>query len=350
MLNMKNKTSNDDELQIPMLKQPFMSMIENDRHGRIELHLRGGFDSPQENNQQLTELAQLAEEYPVALVYINSGGGRVDLLMELIHILKKFETVITVCLSDAASAGFMLWCTGDVRVVAHSAEMMAHRESSGWQGKTDHVIERYDFIKRRFEFVFKDLCGEVLTDDEMEKARRSELWFLGQDMIDRGVAISWEQFHKNDTDPYSSFEIVERGEGQYMRVGNYMVPVNIEVVEGELYSIFEILYGMQNPKNLVESVEEEMGEDSSPASPTPEPTLSEEEIRDTLRGVFGKGNYRIYLFSGIVADMVAIVNGEEKTIGRIPEEGLTADELIGMIQDAGFSDLIRDWVDKTLMQ
>lgn len=305
-----------DMAALPMFKNPFITIVKNDRHQRIELHLRGYFESPQESTQQLTELYQLAESYPTVLVYINSGGGRVDLLMELHNALKKFDHVITVVNSDAASAGFMLWASGHVRVVCHHAELMIHRESSGSMGKTDQMIDRVDFMKRRFEKIFSMFCEDVLTEAEKERARLTEVWFTGDDMIERGAAISWDQFQERDTTPYNSLEIVERDGATYLRQGNYLTPVNVTPAEDAFYSLFDILYEVPDPVNLIEGKtlaevagfeepdqpeEEEQKEEVVDKDLDSNLRLSKDKAREIMRDCFGKGNYRIYHPGVIVA-------------------------------------------------
>lgn len=309
LLSTMKQNDEGDMAALPMFKNPFITILKNDRHQRIEIHLRGYFESPQESTQQLTEIYQLAEMYPTALVYITSGGGRVDLLMELYNALKKFDHVITVVNSDASSAGFMLWATGDVRVVCDHAEMMIHRESGGSMGKTDQMIDRVDFMKRRFEKIFAMFCDDVLSEEEKQRARLTEVWFTGEDMIERGAAISWDQFQQLDTQPYNSVEIIERDGAAYLRQGNYLTPVNVTPTEDAMYSIFDVLYDVPDKKNIIDGYT--LAEVAGMEEPTDEKEesaddldqyhgydlndpLNEHNVRDILRKVFGKGKFRVY--------------------------------------------------------
>ena len=353
----------ESAVQIPMMKQPLLTMIKNDKHNRVEVHLRGHFESPQECSHELTELHQLAEMYPTALVYIASAGGQIDMLMELAGSLQRFENLITVSLSDACSAGFMLWCLGHVRVVAPNAEMMIHRETSGYANKTDLVLERFEFLKRRFESIFEEMCGAVLDADEMEKARWSEVWFLGKDLIERGKAISWDQFHMNDTMPREVIEIVDVNGQSYLSKEGLLIPVSIQIEENAAYSIFDVMYGVTDPVSLIENDTEEEPEEKCDVDPeekcdvelsVPEYQFNNWEstnthkygvLRSLLRRVFGKGNFRVSS-GGSVSISYIDVDGKLQPLVR-SGSSLLLHDVVGAILELDFSpyhDRLFEWL------
>ncbi len=47
------------------------------------------------------------------------------------------------------------------------------------------------------------------------KARTTEVFFTGEEMIERGVAISWDQFHERDLTPLETMNVVSVN-GQYL--------------------------------------------------------------------------------------------------------------------------------------
>lgn len=292
----RNKNDNQsEEMNLMMPMNRFITLAKNDELGRVDVHLRGIFESPQSCTQELTELHHLSSQYPTACVYINSDGGRIDLLMELTNILKKFQSVITVVTSNAASAGFMLWCIGDVRVVCPHAEIMAHRETSGMIDKTHPMSDRVEFLKRRFDHLFVDLCGDFLTEEEIELAKRGELWFLGEDFIEREQAISWEKFCSVDSAPPEPIALVNIDDVVYMDVSGLLMPVkDIEMDDGELYNPHQIIYGVHNPKNLLEGlVEPDENEEEDSRNLSQDVIGTEERFRSILRDAFGKGQYQI---------------------------------------------------------
>lgn len=363
---------NDDQseaIQIPAMKQPLLTLVKNDAHDRVEVHLRGTFDSPQECTSELTELHQLAEMYPTALVYIGSRGGQIDMLMELAGALERFDNLITVSLAEASSAGFMLWCLGDVRVVSPTAEMMVHRETSGYANKTDLVLERFEFLKRRFEAIFEQMCGHILDEEEMEKARRSEVWFIGQDFIDRGKAISWDQFHVRDTTPQDVMEIVDVDGKRYLSKEGILIPVTLDLDGDKAYSLFEIMYGVKEPEGITiygddgEELEEEKqnaihDEECDIQLKVPEYQFNNWEstntrhkyrvLRSLLRSVFGKGNFRVSTTSDSISIAYIDVN-DVRRLKPLAQSGssLLMDDIVEAILGLSFSpyhDRLFEWL------
>jgi len=281
----------------------FLTLAKNDKHNRVDIHVRGEFDSPQNSTKDLTELYDLSETYTTACIYINSEGGRIDTLMELVNVLGKFDSVITVVTSNASSAGFMLWSIGDVRVVCPSAEMMVHRETSGYIDKTYPMHDRVTFLKRRFDKLFVDLCNDVLTEEELEEAKRGELWFLGEDFIDRGIAVSWESFIERDQQNVDVLPILTFDDVMYAEVGGMFIPVEeIKFKEYEAYRPMDIVYALPNTESIVsvEDVEDEYTEtkekpdDDTTSITCPEEAVgSFDTVRDILRNKFGKGNFSV---------------------------------------------------------
>jgi len=354
---------------------PLITLFRNDTHNRVELHLRGEFGSPQECTAEIAELGQLSTQYSTILVYISSIGGRIDLLMEIMGMLEKFNTIITATLSDANSAGFMLWARGDVRVVAPTAEMMIHRETSGYINKTDLVLERYEFVKRRFERIFVEFCGHILTQEEMDRARISEVWLLGQDLIDRQKAISWEQFHSNDTLPREVMEIVEvRGQRYVVQDGEFLVPVDVVFSSDAVYSVFDVVYDLPETISLIndsqdatdEDDEDDDDEENDDAKQLEAKTFIEDDfpdwwttihfgtyniisservdvLRDIMRSVFGKGKYAYSPYSS--CDLLTYI--EDGSRYTMFEESFTLSDLIMAILtllDDPYSDRMSEWL------
>lgn len=297
---MTKSDNEQSENLISLMGDRFLTLAKNDKHSRVDIHVRGSFDSPQDSTKDLTELYDLSETYNTACIYINSEGGRIDTLMELVNVLGKFDSVITVVTSNASSAAFMLWSIGDVRVVCPSAELMVHRETSGYIDKTYPMHDRVTFLKRRFDKLFVDLCNDILTEEELEEAKRGELWFLGEDFIERGNAISWETFIERDQQNVDVLPILTLDERMYAEIGGMFIPVeSIELNENEAYRPLDIIYAVPKVQSLMSSelngnyaVEENKNEDV-------DNTLSLvyitdiDQVRDLLREAFGPGNFSV---------------------------------------------------------
>lgn len=273
--------------------QSFMTLLKNDRHNRIEVHLRGEFSGPEQNSQELSELYQLSEMYPTVIFYINSVGGRVDTLTEIINVAKKFDFVITICNGQASSAGFMLWCIGNVRVVDDLAEMMFHREGWGMGGKTDQILDRAEFAKRHFERIMHEWCGDVVSTEEMEKARTTEVWISGHELIEREKAISWQQFHERDTMPLEMMTVaMVNGSYYLMSGGDVAIPVDISVLSETPVSLATEIYTGEEPTEE-EAASEAAREGMEMLLNDLDNPDTRDVLREVLRDTYGKGNFQV---------------------------------------------------------
>src|SRR3972149_4514541 len=66
-------------------------------------------------------------ENSIVIVYINSFGGSVDTVSDLIFNLKRFKNLITVCSSVAESGGAFVFLQGKYRLITPNAYLMIHQ-------------------------------------------------------------------------------------------------------------------------------------------------------------------------------------------------------------------------------
>lgn len=236
-----------EEMQMPMVPQPkFLTIARNDDRSRVEAHVKGTFDAPRNNVYEIGALYDLSDKYDTVVVYINSEGGRIDMLSELVSVIRKFKTVITVGAGQVNSAAFMLWCVGDIRVVQDYTIFMAHRESYRMSGKTDQHVELANFNQRIFSKTVDDFFKNVLTSDEMEKIRHSEVFLSGDDLIERECAISWDHFVEgSNRQPNDIITILQFGDEFWMPNGHTMTEVMIDF-GGPVYKEHDIVYNVPN--------------------------------------------------------------------------------------------------------
>lgn len=162
--------------------------------GVPELHVRGEFGNPLDSSVELAELSAMSEEYRTIRVFINSVGGNVDLLTELVAILGKFENVITIGGGTIASAGFMLWCMGDLRVIQPYTWVMHHRESYGMAGKTKHHKDLVHYNDRLYGSMMNSMTKGVLTEEEQKQAEEADLYLPPEELVERGACIMWDTY------------------------------------------------------------------------------------------------------------------------------------------------------------
>lgn len=266
----RHRISDDGDMPMPMvpsgmLPPRFMKIVQNDRRQRVELHLRGQFDDPILNTHEITELYELSEKYPMLFIYINSVGGRVDLFLELLNITKRFRHVCTIASGQVASAGFMMWCSGHVRVVQDHTELMAHRESYMSAGKTDQHVDLSQHNAKRFDRLLRDVASDVLTEKEMETARYTEVWLTDLQVLERGAAVTWEKFLEAERTTVEVYNVMAlNGETFIVTATGDCCPCDIQADVNQTISPFDLIYqgNEEESEEATQATEEEDGSDS----------------------------------------------------------------------------------------
>jgi len=249
VLPRRPRSNNEDEELVPNTADLILVTV-NAPKNRVEVHIRGPFLQPHMVSGQIATLYDMANQYDTAVVYINSPGGSIDTLTELLSIFKMFKTLITVAAGRVCSAGFFLWCAGDVRVVQKYSVLMAHRESYRFDGKTDQHIDVGLFTNKICGSMIEDLCGDILTDKEKELIKTTEVFLSDQDMLDRKKAISWSQFSVRDEYIPEYTTIVTVDDVDYTFVDDEFVMDDT----GSVYKFAELLYDIPE-KTVNESVQ-----------------------------------------------------------------------------------------------
>lgn len=222
-------------------------VVENKKHNRIELNIRGEIPGPEKVADEIATLYQYAEEYGTLLIYINTPGGGLNTLIEILSAVNKFDCVITVGCGEVASAGFILWCSGDIRVVQPYTMFMAHRESYGGAiGKTDQHIEHAAHINQIGTRIITETCGDVLTENEIERCKYTEVFFSDQDVLEREACISWETFIVNDTTPIEWNVYFTKDDTDYHAVGEQHVMFE-SGTSRFVANTYDIIYDTPNP-------------------------------------------------------------------------------------------------------
>lgn len=240
----QNVSSSDLLKMIQPQQSKFIEIQEDPTSMRVEVHIRGDFISPDECSSELTALHQLSEQYPHAVLHINSGGGLVSTLHEMIAIFSRFQYLTTINVSSACSAAFTLWCIGDIRVAGVFAEFMAHRESYIFGGKTGDHLDYAQHNQKVYTEMMNEYCGDVLSEFEIEQTQRSEVWLSGQDLIERRVAVSWEDYVNGES--RGSKPIVTVGDVSFVPVdetGDVFTPVEITPIDKSVcFNLSDLLY------------------------------------------------------------------------------------------------------------
>lgn len=281
MITTQRRNNEETIPVLPNMMNHSFAVMENTKHNRIELHLRGEFPSPEKVADEIATLYQYSEEYSTLLIYINSPGGHLNTLIELMTATKKFSNVITVGGGEIASAGFILWCSGDIRVIQPYTMVMAHRESYGNSGKTDQHLsqaEHVDSIGRR---IIEEICGSVLTNEEIERCKLTEVYFSDTTLIDRGACISWDQFVENDVTPVEWNMYFTKDGIQYHATDGINVMFEDENGNPRMDNIYNVIYGIEGTSTPVEiHYVSEDGESLEPLDGPHEQEIESDPSRD----------------------------------------------------------------------
>ena len=212
---MDKKSSEDYEVEFknPFSKQKNIQIAEDKDRNLVVLKIYGGIEEPEEYIEELTKLETLSNNYDVLEITLNSPGGSLNTTVDIISIINKFTYVATIGKGEVASAAFMLWTMGDVRVVTDYSMQMAHRESYGMYGKTSEHRDAAKAFGLVYEEMFEDCFGDLLTQEEKVIADRSEAWISYKDLLQRDRVISFEDYMQ-PVNPYSIGEIYVTQDGK----------------------------------------------------------------------------------------------------------------------------------------
>ena len=233
--------------------------------GFVRLYLHGDFDHVEDNSKLISDLHSFSEKYNIIEVWISSNGGFVTMMNEIIEALKLFQTVVTICNSTASSAGAMIWGTGNVRVVSGFSQLMWHRESYGFYGKTSQHEDQLEHQKKVFPIMMRYCVGDILTEDEIVKAEYTEIHKTGNELVECGHAILFEEYKKRMNDSMKGrfaevgmvYVDTQKGNLVLSDDSGYVQSIGIMHTSPYKYSFFDL--GMSNVVRI--ALEDEEGKE-----------------------------------------------------------------------------------------
>ena len=240
--------NNEYEIEIPnpFAKAKNIQVTEDSERNLVVLRIYGELDEPEEYVDEITKLDLLAKNYDVVEISLNSPGGSLNTAVDLASIINKYQYVITIGKGTIASAAFMIWTMGDIRVVTDYSMYMAHRESYGMYGKTSEHRDAADTFGKVYEEMFNKCFGDLLTKKEKRIAERSEAWISYKDLIARDRVISFDEYI-DPANPYSVMDTYVSQDGKMfmydMETDAYR---NINVTFGDelISDMTDYLYGI----------------------------------------------------------------------------------------------------------
>lgn len=161
---------------------------------QILLHSRQLFlykEINEENVERIIKgLLSLQELSPDPIVlWINSPGGSVNDGWALIDVIRTLKCpVITIISGTACSMAGIISLAGDKRFITENSVWMAHELTAGDYDYAQKMFDRVDFYKIVEKKLIKFLAEKTkLSQNELEKARRGELWLSAEECVEKGI-------------------------------------------------------------------------------------------------------------------------------------------------------------------
>ena len=133
----------------------------------------------------------VAPEYRKPIkIFINSDGGSVDTVLDVIDMIRLSKTPIyTIGMGRVYSAGGLLLMAGHKRYIFSHTSCLIHDGSSGAIGSIGKMLDNLEFTKRLEEKMKQYILTSTHITDEMYTQNYRRDWFLfSEEMIELGIA------------------------------------------------------------------------------------------------------------------------------------------------------------------
>lgn len=249
------------EMANPFAKVKNIQISESSERKVAVLRIYGEIQEPEEYIEEIAKLDMLSSKYDVIEIVLNSPGGSLNTTVDIAAAIKKFKYIVTIGKGEVASAAFMLWTMGDIRVVTDYSMYMAHRESYGMYGKTAEHKDAAKVFGQVYEELFEECFGDLLTVREKEIAERSETWISYKDLLEREAVIHYDDY-VTPKNSYLIGEIYHIGDNQFFMYDETMDIVrSVSLTFGDEYisDMTGYLYGIDDIAKIeyVEITEED---------------------------------------------------------------------------------------------
>jgi ATP-dependent protease ClpP protease subunit len=152
----------------------------------------GGIKSPDHYLEDF-HIYRNAGPQDVIKIHINSFGGEVSTLIQLINLIRTCQAqIITFLEGDAHSADSMLFLQGDQFVVGEHAAMLIHESSGGNWDYQSKSKKYHEFSSQHMDQIFRSYYKDFLTEEEMNDVLAGQDLWLGAEEITRRLEIKCE--------------------------------------------------------------------------------------------------------------------------------------------------------------
>ena len=122
-------------------------------------------------------------------IYINSDGGDLAAAFSIIDTIKMSKTPVwTINTGCAYSSGLEIFIVGHYRIAYPFSSFLFHEGYTGFGGDANKFKNYSHFYERLLEMSKQNILDHSsLTEEEYEKVKKDDWWFLAQDAYDLGM-------------------------------------------------------------------------------------------------------------------------------------------------------------------
>ena len=122
-------------------------------------------------------------------IYINSDGGELAAAFSIIDTIKMSKTPVwTINTGCAYSCGLEIFIVGHYRIAYPFSSFLFHEGYTGFGGDANKFKNYSHFYERLLEMSKQNILDHSsLTEEEYEKVKKDDWWFLAQDAYDLGM-------------------------------------------------------------------------------------------------------------------------------------------------------------------
>lgn len=122
-------------------------------------------------------------------IYINSDGGDLAAAFSIIDTIKMSKTPVwTINTGCAYSSGLEIFIVGHYRIAYPFSSFLFHEGSVGFGGDANKFKNYSRFYEKLLEMSKQNILDHsTLTEEEYEKVKKDDWWFLAKDAYDLGM-------------------------------------------------------------------------------------------------------------------------------------------------------------------
>lgn len=150
----------------------------------------GPLDSSEDEREKIQLIRTASPDDTIRLI-INSPGGYVSLAMSYVSAINESAArIVTHAEGTVASAGTLLWLSGEERTVSPMTQFMFHNYQTEVYGDGANIFSQVTFEKSYFDRLIKRFYEGVLTNEEIDRIiGGGQVWLDEQEIVKRTKAV-----------------------------------------------------------------------------------------------------------------------------------------------------------------